>query len=96
MGKEIKILFEVNDTDKIKLGKTLNRKHIDKRTGFDWSIESMLVAMEVADDNGIKFKRTNYDGYTYIEFYCKINGIIYYVIDDSRTDLKIKRINKKK
>ena len=92
MKNKIKILFEVNDTDKIKLGKSLNVKRIDN-DGFDWSVESMLVAIGIAYDNGInidyKYSGENWEA----NFNCKINGVIYNVIDSNK-GMKIKRLNK--
>lgn len=86
------ILFEVNDTEKIILGENLHIPKLDEDEGFDWSIESMLVAMEMASNNGIKvYQDSSEDGIWDDKFNCKINGITYSVHDTNKK-MVIKKI----
>ena len=82
------LLFDVNDKPKIKLGKDLHIPMIDPTDGLDWSVESLLIAKEIAmDDHKVDFPRFE-DCIVSFEFsyYCKINGIRY-KITEGRKDL---------
>jgi hypothetical protein len=100
------LLFDVNDTAKIKLGKDLHIPDydfvIDPSTGvnskIDRSIESLLLAMEIAEENGFEHIYIPDTVMTYsLTFYCKINGEIYYVKESRKEecggiDYKIKKV----
>ena len=93
---KVEFLFEVNDTEKIKMGTKLHLPHIGI-DGRDWSTEAMLWAIEIAHDNGIKIpKRPNdYDKWDYY-FNCIVNGVKYNVrntYDGLNCKLKISKIN---
>ena len=96
------LLFDVNDTSKIKLGKDLHiprpdfvNNGMDK---IDWSNESLLMAMEIAEDNGDELIIIPDNIMTYsFTFYCKINGQTYHITETSNeeygdTDYKIELI----
>jgi hypothetical protein len=77
------LLYEVNDRGKIKLGTNLHRPNI----GFTkygakiyWSIESLLMAEELAQDDGVDLPMFDdcLVSWEY-SYYCKINGMRYKV-----------------
>lgn len=93
------ILFEINDTEKQKFGTNLHEKNISFEDGsydlVDWSVESMMVAMEVAEDMGIKIpnKFSEEEDHKWDkEFICKINGITYKVHDRNNRKMKIEKL----
>lgn len=94
-----KILFEINDTDNIKFGTDLHKKNVDFPDDddqlIDWSVESMMMAMETAEDMGIKIpnKFSEEEDHKWDrEFICKINGITYKVHDRNNRKMKIEKL----
>jgi hypothetical protein len=81
------LLFEVNDTKKIKLGKDLHIPMIDPYDKFDWNVESLLIALEIAEDKGFDLPKMP-DGIISYEYsyYCKINGMTYKVTQGNKGD----------
>ena len=76
------LMFDVCDTKKIKLGKDLHIPMIDPTDGLDWSVESFLMAMEIAEDNGMERINIPDTIMTFsITFYCKINGQTYHITE---------------
>ena len=94
------ILFEVNDTKKLKFGTDLHKRNIgyegDNYNKVDWSVESMLIAIETAQDMGIKIPNKYAEDDPYdrwdCEFCCKINGITYKVHNRHNRKMKIEKI----
>ena len=86
MDKEI--VFEINDRPpNIILGKNL---HIPvMMDGDNDCIDSLLVAMELADDDGFKLPsiKNQYllESWEY-SFYCKINGMTYKITQGKKDD----------
>jgi len=84
---KIEILFEVNDTENMILGNDLYiPQPFIGELGFkgDWTHESMLYAIEIAYDKGIKVPYVHdcKNDYSFqANFNCKINGILYNVYD---------------
>ena len=85
------LMFDVNDTSKIKLGKDLHiprpdfvNNNMDK---IDWSVESLLMAIEIAQDNGDELIIIPDNVMTYLfTFYCKINGQTYHVTETKKKE----------
>lgn len=83
------LLYEVNDTKKIILGNNLHRRKIDytdEGIKFNWSVESLIVAEELAMDKGVELPHhsDNIVSFEY-SYYCKINGVTYKVTTKKRT-----------
>jgi hypothetical protein len=77
------LLYEINDRGGIKLGKNLHFKNIGfTQSGLkvNWSVESLLMAEELAQDDGVELPAF-YDCMVSWEcsYYCKINGMRYKV-----------------
>jgi hypothetical protein len=93
MGKN-KILFEICDFEdektKVVFGENLHISNISDR-GFDWSIESVLLAMEIAYDRGIRFPKSDKDFIWDYKFNCIINGVMYN-IHDTNNGMKINKL----
>lgn len=89
------LMFDVSDTPKIKLGKDL---HIPDpgfedcgiggpHTEVDWSVASLLMAMEIAQENGVELIQIPDTVMTYsFTFYCKINGQKYHVTETKKKE----------
>jgi hypothetical protein len=76
------LMFDVSDTKKIKLGKDLHIPMIDPTDGLDWNVESFLMAMEIAQDNGMEPINIPDTVMTFsFTFYCKINGQTYHITE---------------
>jgi len=89
------LLFDVNDVTsprkKIKLGKDLHIPHksyLDPFNGIvDWNIESLLMAFEIAIDNGIELPSIPDTIMTWeFTYYCRINGQTYYVTESKKKE----------
>lgn len=83
-GEDVKILFEFNDTENIKLGNNLHIPKMDVhhsfelgKIDFDWSVESMMVCVEMAIEKGVDI-----DFEYGKSFNCKVNGQYYNVVND--------------
>lgn len=80
------LLFDVKDRGGIKLGKNLHIPNIgyinNNNEKIDWSIESLLVAREVAEDQGFEMIMIPDTVMTWsFTFYCRINGQTYHVTE---------------
>jgi len=77
------LLYEINDRGKIKLGTNLHRRNIgftEYGEKIDWSAESLLMAEELAQDDGIDIPGFDDTIVSWeYSYYCKINGIRYKV-----------------
>ena len=75
--KKEELLFEVNDTRKAKLGKDLHIPMIDSSDGFDWSVESLLVAIEIALKKGFDLPHMPHELLSFeYSYYCSIKLIL--------------------
>ena len=83
------ILYEINDRGGIKLGKNLHCKNVGySQSGekIDWSVESLLMAEEIAQDDGVELPMFEdcLVSWEY-SYYCKINGMRYKVTQKRKT-----------
>jgi len=83
------LLYDITDRGKIILGKNLHLRNIgytEYGTKIDWSVESLLMAEELAQDDGIEmpFFDDALVSWEY-SYYCKINGIRYKVTQKKKT-----------
>jgi hypothetical protein len=75
------LLYEINDRGKIKLGTNLHRPNIgftEYGERINWSVESLLMAEELAQVDGVDFPMFDdcLASWEY-SYYCKINGMRY-------------------
>jgi len=89
-GEDLEILFQIDDSKDVILGNDLDVPKMGYCGDYeiDWSIESMLVSIELAMDEGIVIN-TKYG----TSFNCKINGQYYHVINDKEAIFIITKIN---
>ena len=89
------LMFDVNDTPKIKLGKDLHVPNLGYEdcgidgpyTEIDWSLASFLEAIEIARENGADLIDIPDTVMTYsYTFYCKINGQKYHVTETRKEE----------
>lgn len=87
--REEELLFDVKDVitskKKIILGNNLHIPDINPSDGLDWSVESLLMAMEIAMDNGVKLYEIPSEILTWkVTYYCRINGQTYHVTEENK------------
>lgn len=79
------LLYEVVDKN---LGTDLHLKKVSFVDGVttDWNVESLLIAEELAEKKGFELPHfpDNLPSWEY-SYYCKINGITYYVTSKRRS-----------
>jgi hypothetical protein len=89
------LLFDVKDVisskKKIILGNDLHIPHksyLDHVNGVvDWNVESLLMALEIAMDNGVELYSIPGTIITWeVTYYCKINGQTYHVTESKKEE----------
>ena len=85
------LLFDVKDVKSSKktiiLGNDLHIPDIDPSDGHDWCIESLIMAHEIAMDNGVELCNIPHEIATWeIAYYCRINGQTYHVTESLKEE----------
>lgn len=84
------LMFDVNDTRNVKLGKDLHIKNVgyikNPPYEIDWSVESLLIAHEIAHENNADLISIPDTVITWkFCYYCRINGQTYHVTETRKS-----------